>query len=62
MEAKVKSTSKLYLRKINIVKWNTPVCRQYGIRSIPHLMLYNPKGKLLSRGLGNVMNQIMKIQ
>jgi len=33
------------LKKIDIKTWGTPVAAQHGIRSIPHVVLYDPEGK-----------------
>jgi thiol-disulfide isomerase/thioredoxin len=32
------------------IDWQSPVARQYGLRSIPHLKVYGPDGKLLAEG------------
>jgi thiol-disulfide isomerase/thioredoxin len=40
----------LAVRKVDISNWNTPVASQYGIRSIPHLKLYGPDGRLIVEG------------
>ena len=44
LEAKVNKDDDLILRKVDIVKWNSPVCQQYGIRSLPHLEVYDRRG------------------
>ncbi|MBT3192178.1 MAG: thioredoxin family protein [Verrucomicrobia bacterium] len=33
------------LRKINIVNWGTPVVKQYGIRSVPNVQVYDKNGR-----------------
>lgn len=40
------------LRKVDIVNWGSDVASQYGIRSIPHLKLYDAAGTLVSEGSG----------
>jgi thiol-disulfide isomerase/thioredoxin len=40
----------LAVRKIDIVRWSSPVAGQYRLRSIPHLVLFNPEGELLADG------------
>lgn len=30
------------------IDWKSPVARQYGLRSIPHLKIYGPDGKLIA--------------
>jgi hypothetical protein len=46
LEASVNNVDFVVLRKINITDWKTPVVRQYSIRSIPHCMIFDPKGTL----------------
>ena len=41
---------RLALRKVDIVDWTMPVVDQYGIESLPHLMLYDPAGKRIANG------------
>jgi len=33
------------LRKVDIVKWDTPVCRQHTIRSVPNVPVYDRRGR-----------------
>jgi thioredoxin 1 len=33
--------------KVDIVKWNTPVTRQYNIRSVPNLRVYDRSGRVV---------------
>lgn len=40
----------LALRKLDIVDWSSPVSRQYGISSVPHLKLYGPGGEVIAQG------------
>ena len=57
-----KYPGKIALKKIDIVRWNSPVAKQYRISSIPYLELYDPKGKLVESGSGNsVIAHINKI-
>lgn len=41
---------RLALRKVDVVDWTMPVVEQYGIESLPHLMLYDPDGKRIADG------------
>jgi thioredoxin-like negative regulator of GroEL len=43
-------TGRLALRKVDIVDWTMPVVDQYGIESLPHLMLYDPEGRRIADG------------
>lgn len=45
------------VRSINVnrnstqgIDWDSPVCKQYNIHSLPYLMLYGPDGKLIAQG------------
>ncbi|CAM2009222.1 thioredoxin family protein [Acanthopleuribacter pedis] len=40
-----KYPGRVALRKIDIKNWNSDVAKQYNIRSIPHVVLYDHKGK-----------------
>ncbi|MDD5708646.1 MAG: thioredoxin family protein [Kiritimatiellae bacterium] len=35
----------VFLRKINIVDWNTPVTQQYGISSVPNIRVFDGEGR-----------------
>jgi thioredoxin 1 len=41
---------RLAVRKVDIVDWTMPVVEQYGIESLPHLMLYGPDGTRIANG------------
>ncbi len=44
---------------IDIDKWGSPVAEQYGIRSIPHLVLYED-GKQTTSGLNAVLGVLQR--
>jgi thiol-disulfide isomerase/thioredoxin len=46
LEELVRDRDGVFLRKINIKNWKTPVVRKYGIRSIPAIWIYGPDGRL----------------
>ena len=46
MEAIAKHRQGVYLRKIDIVSWDSPVARQMGIKSLPTIWIY--EGGLLT--------------
>lgn len=48
------------LKKIDIVKWGTPVTKQYNIRSIPYVLLMDEHGKKLTRGGHTIIQYIKK--
>ena len=43
---------RLAVRKVDIVDWTMPVVEQYGIESLPHLMLFAPDGRRMANGDG----------
>jgi thiol-disulfide isomerase/thioredoxin len=38
------------IRKIDIVDWTTPVVAQHKIEDLPHMVIYDPDGKLMAAG------------
>ena len=40
----------LALRRINIKSWKSPVAKQYRIKSIPHLVLFDNRGRQILEG------------
>jgi len=44
IEERVNQDPNLFLRKINIVSWTSPVSKQYGVRSIPFIQVYDSRG------------------
>lgn len=43
-------SDRLAVREIDVINWDSPVARQYGIGSLPHLKLFGPEGSLLAEG------------
>lgn len=41
---------RLAIRKVDIVDWTMPVVDQHGIEALPHLILYDPSGRLVADG------------
>lgn len=58
LEEIAKNDSDIFLRKIDIVKWKTPVTKQYGIRSIPDVRVFDRKGRMIGKPSYN-LNEIM---
>jgi thioredoxin 1 len=52
------SNPQITLRKIDIVRWNTPVCQQYQIGSVPQVWVYNKRGALVGRVVGVNVGQV----
>lgn len=44
LEERVNNDPDLVLRKVNIVKWSSPVCKQYEIRGVPCIQVYDRRG------------------
>lgn len=57
LEQIARSDSDVTLCKIDIVNWKTPVVKQYGIRSIPNVRVYNRKGVAVGTPSSN-LNEI----
>ncbi len=56
-----KYPDRVALKKIDIVRWGSPVASQYGVNSIPHLRVYNPSGKLVRTGGGSTLNYLKSL-
>jgi thiol-disulfide isomerase/thioredoxin len=41
---------RLAIRKVNILSWDSPVARQFGLQALPHLILYGPGGERIAEG------------
>jgi thiol-disulfide isomerase/thioredoxin len=52
LEQMANADPQIALRKIDIVNWNTAVARQYNIRSIPQVNIYNRGGDLVGTVVG----------
>ncbi len=58
LEYLAKKDPEIYLRKVDIVKWGTPVTIQYGIRSIPDVRVFDRNGRMVGRPTFN-FNEIL---
>lgn len=47
LEELAKSDPKIVLHKIDIINWQSPVAKQFNLGAIPHVQIYNGKGKLV---------------
>ena len=45
----------LALRKVDVINWDSAVARQYGMTSIPYLVLYGPDGAQIIAGDANLV-------
>jgi thiol-disulfide isomerase/thioredoxin len=55
----------LVIKKVNInrpqvrtIDWRSPVAQQFGIRSVPYVVIFDPKGKVIAQGRP-AMQQLM---
>jgi thioredoxin 1 len=46
------------LRKIDIVRWGTPVARQFNIHSVPQVNVYDRGGRLVGNVFGVDFDQV----
>jgi len=53
LEQIAQRTDGVVVRKIEIVTWDRPVVRQYGIQAIPHILVFDREGKLVGQPTGN---------
>ena len=58
LEHLAKKDPDVYLRKIDIVKWETPVTTQYGIKSIPDIRVFDRNGRMVGMPTFN-FNEIL---
>ena len=47
LEKLAKDDSDVVLRKVDVVRWGSPITQRYNIRSIPHIEIYDRAGKLV---------------
>ncbi|MBU1086669.1 MAG: thioredoxin family protein [Candidatus Omnitrophica bacterium] len=46
----------VYLRKVNIVNWKTPVIKQFKIESVPHVRVYDRDGNIVGEPTSSYKN------
>ena len=64
LEAYVQKTPGVFLRKINIKDWSSPVTRDFGIQSIPSIRIYDKRGKeayASVRGMDEIIKDVEKL-
>ena len=49
-EAVAKNRGDMVIRKVDIVNWSSAVAGQFGIHSLPHVIVYNSEGKAVKSG------------
>lgn len=60
LEQMARTDPKIALRKIDIVNWKTAVVKQYNIRSIPHVNVYNRSGRLVGTVVGPDVQEVKR--
>jgi thiol-disulfide isomerase/thioredoxin len=58
LEQMARTDPEIALRKIDIVNWKTAVVKQYNIRSIPHVNVYNRSGRLVGTVVGADIQEV----
>jgi thiol-disulfide isomerase/thioredoxin len=60
LEQMARTDPEIALRKIDIVNWKTAVVKQYNIRSIPHVNVYNRGGHLVGTVVGADVQEVKR--
>jgi len=60
LEQMARTDPEIALRKIDIVNWKTAVVKQYNIRSIPHVNVYNRSGRLVGTVVGPDVKEVKR--
>ena len=63
LEDMAKDDPDIFLRKIDIVNWESEVAKQYELRSIPNVRVFDRKGKQVGEAtydLGDIMNYTLR--
>jgi len=54
LEGIAKNDSDVFLRKVDIIKWGTPVTQQFGIRSVPNVRVYDRQGRQIGAATSSI--------
>jgi thiol-disulfide isomerase/thioredoxin len=60
LEQMANADPEIALRKIDIVNWKTPVVKQFNLRSIPQVNIYNRRGNLVGSVGGADIEQVRR--
>jgi thioredoxin 1 len=60
LDQMARTDPEIALRKIDIVNWKTPVVKQYNVRSIPQVNVYNRGGRLVGTVVGGDVQEIRR--
>ncbi|MCP4649919.1 MAG: thioredoxin family protein [PVC group bacterium] len=59
LEQIARNDPEVFLRKVDIVTWQTPVVQQYAIKSVPNIRVFNRRGKMIGQPTHNI-NQVQE--
>ena len=62
LEQMAKTDPDVTLLKIDIVNWNTPVIRQFGIQSVPNMRVFDRTGKQLGDATHDVRLMMQRVE
>ena len=54
LEHMAKTDGHLFLRKVDIINWNTAVAKQFQLQSIPNVRIFDGQGKMVGRPSSNI--------
>jgi thioredoxin 1 len=60
LEQLVRTDPEVALRKIDIVNWKSTVVKQYNVRSIPQVNVYNRGGRLVGTVVGADVEEVKR--
>lgn len=61
LEALIRKNGTVRLRKIDVVRWGSPVCKQFNIHRLPALHLYDGT-RLVSKEMGQIWQALSSPQ
>ena len=62
LERLARENDDIFLRKIDIVQWNTPVTRQYNIKSIPDIRVFDRNGRIVGKPTYNFQEVLAYVE
>jgi thiol-disulfide isomerase/thioredoxin len=62
LERLAREDPEVNLVKVDIVKWNTPVTRQFDIRSVPNMRVYDRAGRVVGAPTSNFQQVLKDVQ
>jgi len=62
MERLAYDDSDVFLRKVDIVKWHTPIAKKYNINSIPDVRVFDRRGRMVGKPTHNFQEILSYVQ